>query len=68
MSSDEAAQHPIKQKLKSAVISVLAGDAYNNTKIRLPLRAFKFLYLINKLAEFKKNHAFNHFRKQQNQT
>jgi len=68
MSSDEAAQHPVKQKLKSAVISVLAGDAYNNPKIRLPLRAFKFLYLINKLAEFKKNHAFNRFKKQQNQT
>jgi len=67
MSSDEAAQHPVKQKLKSAVISVLAGDAYNNPEIRLPLRAFKFLYLINKLSEFKKNHAFNRFRKQQNQ-
>lgn len=67
MSSDEAAQHPVKQKLKSAVISVLAGDAYNNPQIRLPLRAFKVLYLINKLAEFKKNHSFQRFRKQQNQ-
>ena len=67
MSSDEAAQHPVKQKIKSAVISVLAGDAYNNPKIRLPLRAFKFLYLINKLLEFKKNKAFERFRKQQNQ-
>jgi hypothetical protein len=37
MSSDEASQHPVKQKLKSAVISVLAGDAYNNSKIKLPL-------------------------------
>lgn len=66
MSSDEAAQHPVKQKLKSAVISVLAGDAYNNPKIRMPLLAFKSLYLVNKIAEFKKNYLFNRFRKQQN--
>jgi len=62
MSSDEAAQHPVKQKLKSAVISVLAGDAYNNPQIRQPLRAFKFLYLINKLAEFKTRYRNNHKR------
>ena len=67
MSSDETSQHPVKQKLKSAVISVLAGDAYNNPKICLPLRAFKLLYLVNKLAEFKKNYSFERFRKQQNQ-
>jgi hypothetical protein len=40
MSSDEAAQHPIKQKLKSAVISVLAGDA------GMP---YAFTYFRNKL-------------------
>jgi flavin-dependent dehydrogenase len=66
MSSDEAAQHPVKQKLKAAVISVLAGDAYNNPQIRWPLLTFKLLYLVNKMAEFKKNYAFNRFRKQQN--
>jgi len=66
MSSDEAAQHPTKQKIKSAVISVLAGDAYNNKAIRIPLRLFKLLYSINKLAAFNKNYAFNRFRKKQN--
>jgi len=65
MSSDEASQHPVKQKLKSAVISVLAGDAYNNSQISLPLLAFKFLYLINKLVEFKDNRSFAKFKKQQ---
>ena len=64
MSSDETSQHPVKQKLKSAVISVLAGDAYN-AQIRLPLLAFKLLYLINKLLEFKQNSAFSIFKKQQ---
>ena len=64
MSSDEASQHPVKQKLKSAVISVLAGDAYN-AQIRLPLLAFKLLYFINKLLEFKLNRAFSIFKKQQ---
>lgn len=65
MSSDEASQHPHKQKIKSAVISVLAGDAYNNSQIKLPLRVFKALYLINKLIEFKENRAFALFKKQQ---
>ncbi|GAW85268.1 conserved hypothetical protein [Bathymodiolus platifrons methanotrophic gill symbiont] len=64
MSSGEASQHPIKQKLKSAVISVLAGDAYNNSQISLPLLAFKSLYFINKLIEFKKNRTFTKFKKQ----
>ncbi|SMG65514.1 oxidoreductase [methanotrophic bacterial endosymbiont of Bathymodiolus sp.] len=64
MSSDEASQHPVKQKLKSAVISVLAGDAYNNSKIKLPLLAFKALYFVNKLLEFKENRAFAKFKQQ----
>ncbi|WP_428356329.1 NAD(P)/FAD-dependent oxidoreductase [Methyloprofundus sp.] len=64
MSSDEASQHPVKQKLKSAVISVLAGDAYHNSQIRLPLLAFKFLYFINILLEFKLNRKFTLFKKQ----
>lgn len=65
MSSDEVSQHPVKQKLKSAVISVLAGDAYNNSPIKLPLLAFKLLYFINKLIAFKENRAFAKFKKQQ---
>ncbi|NOR79279.1 MAG: NAD(P)-binding protein [Methyloprofundus sp.] len=65
MASDEASQHPVKQKLKSAVISVLSGDAYNNSQIKLPLFAFKLLYVIHKLAEFKENRAFAKFKKQQ---
>lgn len=65
MSSDEANQHPVKQKLKSAVISVLAGDAYPNAHIKFPLLAFKALYFINKGIEFKKNREFNRFKKQQ---
>lgn len=66
MSSDEEAQHPIKQKIKSAVISVLAGDACTNQKIKYPLLTFKCLYFINKILEFKKNWLFNRFRKNQN--
>ncbi|MCK5662891.1 MAG: tryptophan 7-halogenase, partial [Thiotrichaceae bacterium] len=65
MSSDETSQHPVKQKLKSAVISVLSGDAYNNSQIRFPLLAFKLLYFINKLVEFKENRTFTKFKKQQ---
>ncbi|NOQ14573.1 MAG: NAD(P)-binding protein [Methyloprofundus sp.] len=65
MASDEASQHPVKQKLKSAVISVLSGDAYNNSQIKLPLFAFKLLYVIHKLVEFKENRAFAKFKKQQ---
>ncbi len=65
MSSDEENQHPVKQKLKSAVISVLAGDT-NNVQIKLPLMTFKLFYYINKLIEFKENRAFAIFRKQQN--
>jgi hypothetical protein len=44
MSSDEAAQHPIKQKLKSAVISVLAGDAYNNSSVDLMFKSFGLVF------------------------
>ncbi len=66
MASDEAAQHPVKQKIKAAVISVLAGDAYHNTEIRLPLFIFKLLYGIHKIMAFKKNYAFNRFKQQQN--
>lgn len=65
MSSDEASQHPVKQKIKSAVISVLAGDAYNNSQIKLPLLTFKLLYLVNTLFAFKENQAFAKFKKQQ---
>ena len=65
MSSDEVSQHPVKQKVKSAVISVLAGDA-NNPQIQLPLFAFKLLYYLNRLIEFKENRAFVKFKKQQN--
>lgn len=68
MSSDEASQHPIKQKLKAAVISVLAGDAYNNHQIKFPLWAFKVLYHINYWLEFKQNISFKKFKKQQNIT
>lgn len=67
MSSDEASQHPVKQKLKSAVISVLAGDT-NNVQIKLPLITFKLFYHINRLVKFKENRAFAKFRKQQNMT
>jgi flavin-dependent dehydrogenase len=65
MSSDEASQHPVKQKLKSAVISVLAGDT-DNVQIKLPLMTFKLFYHINRLIEYRENRAFAKFRKQQN--
>lgn len=65
MSSDEASQHPVKQKLKSAVISILAGDMRPNPHIKFPLLAFKLLYFINKLLLFKKTRAFTQFKKQQ---
>jgi len=66
MASDEASQHPTKQKLKSAVISVLAGDA-SHPEIKLPLYAFKSLYYLHKLIDFKKNTAFYRFIKRQNE-
>jgi len=66
MASDEASQHPVKQKVKSAVISVLAGDACANPNIKMPLRLFKLLYYINKLLELKENIKFYSFKKQQN--
>ena len=65
MSSDEASQHPVKQKLKTAVISVLAGDAYNNKQIRFPLWAFKLLYKINYYLDFKENSLYTKFKKLQ---
>ena len=64
MSSDEASQHPFKQKLKSAVISVLAGDAYQNAQIKPPLLVFKLLYHINRFIELKENRAFAKLKKQ----
>jgi hypothetical protein len=63
MSSDETSQHPVKQKLKAAVISVLAGDAYNNKQIRFPLWFFKLLYKINYCIDFKENSWYTKFKK-----
>jgi flavin-dependent dehydrogenase len=65
MSSDEQAQHPLKQKMKSAVISVLAGDAYN-TDSQWYLRLFKTMYYITTWLEFKENWLFQKFRNRQN--
>jgi flavin-dependent dehydrogenase len=65
MSSDEKAQHPLKQKMKAAVISVLAGDAYN-PESQLYLRLFKALYYLNSWLEFKENWLFQKFRAKQN--
>lgn len=65
MSSDEQAQHPLKQKMKSAVISVLAGDAYNK-QIRVPLLLFKSLYYLMIMLDFKKHWQFLRFRNKQN--
>ena len=65
MSSDEQVQHPLKQKMKAAVISVLAGDAYNRES-QLYLRLFKGLYYINSWLEFKENRLFQKFRSTQN--
>jgi len=67
MSSDDAAQHPVKQKIKAAVISVLAGDACNNRSIKFPLQVFKWLYHLNCWIDFKENRAFYQLKKQQTQ-
>ena len=65
MSSDEKSQHPIKQKMKSAVISVLAGDA-GNPRINFYLRLFKTLYYFTILIDFKRHWQFIQFRNNQN--
>jgi flavin-dependent dehydrogenase len=65
MASDESAQHPVKQKMKAAVISVLAGDAYNRES-QFYLRLFKALYYLMSGWEFKENWLFQKFRNQQN--
>jgi flavin-dependent dehydrogenase len=65
MASDEKSLHPIKQKMKSAVISVLAGDA-GNRKIKFYLGLFKGLYYFSILIDFKKHWRFMTFRDRQN--
>jgi len=65
MSSDEQSQHPIKQKMKSAVISVLAGDA-GNRQIKFYLSLFKGLYYLSILIDFKRHWRFMSFRNRQN--
>jgi flavin-dependent dehydrogenase len=65
MSSDEQNLHPIKQKMKSAVISVLAGDA-GNRQIQFYLGLFKGLYYFSILVDFKRHWRFMSFRSRQN--
>ncbi len=65
MSSDEKNRHPIKQKMKSAVISVLAGDA-GNRQIQFYLGLFKGLYYFSILIDFKRHWRFMKFRSRQN--
>ena len=65
MLSDEKNGHPVKQKMKSAVISVLAGDA-GNPQIKFYLGLFKGLYYFSILMDFKKHWQFMTFRNRQN--
>ncbi|MEQ1635335.1 MAG: NAD(P)/FAD-dependent oxidoreductase [Methylococcales bacterium] len=65
MSSDEQAQHPLKQKMKAAVISVLAGDACNQ-KNKRALLLFKSLYYLTILFDFKQHWRFLSFQRKQN--
>jgi flavin-dependent dehydrogenase len=65
MSSDERSQHPLKQKMKSAVISVLAGDA-RNRQIKFYLGLFKALYYVSILIDLKRHWRFMAFRNRQN--
>jgi flavin-dependent dehydrogenase len=65
MSSDEKSQHPLKQKMKSAVISVLAGDA-GNQQIKFYLNLFKGLYYLSIVLDFKRHWQFISFRNSQN--
>jgi flavin-dependent dehydrogenase len=65
MSSDEQNLHPIKQKMKSAVISVLAGDA-GNQNIKFYLGLFKAFYYFSILIDFKQHWRFMSFRSRQN--
>ncbi|NOT11834.1 MAG: FAD-dependent oxidoreductase [Methylococcaceae bacterium] len=65
MSSDEKRLHPVKQKMKSAVISVLAGDA-GNQQIKFYLNLFKGLYYFSILFDFKRHWRFMLFRRGQN--
>lgn len=65
MSSDEKTDSLLKQKMKAAVISVLAGDAYN-TESQKYLRLFKGLYYLMSWLEFKESWMFKKFRNRQN--
>jgi 2-polyprenyl-6-methoxyphenol hydroxylase-like FAD-dependent oxidoreductase len=65
MLSDEKNLHPIKQKMKSAVISVLAGDA-GNPQIKFYLGLFKGLYYFSIFVDFKRHWRFMKFQSRQN--
>ncbi|NOT85927.1 MAG: hydroxylase [Methylococcaceae bacterium] len=65
MSSDEKAQHPLKQKMKAAVISVLAGDACNQQN-KQALLLFKGLYFVMAALDFKQHWRFLSFQRKQN--
>jgi len=65
MLSGENNLHPIRQKMKSAVISVLAGDA-SNQQIKFYLGLFKALYFFSILIDLKQHWRFITFRNRQN--
>jgi flavin-dependent dehydrogenase len=65
MSSETSRKNSFKQRMKSAVISVLAGDSANQ-QIQLPLNLFKGLYYLMVLFDFKGHWTFLRFREKQN--
>jgi flavin-dependent dehydrogenase len=53
-------------KIKAAVISVLAGDTFGRTPIRLPVFIFKLVYTVFKLRDWRTSLAFGKRRRRNN--
>ena len=50
-------------RVKEALLSVLAGDVFGKTPIRIPLLAFKGIYYIGSLFNFRRTLNAWHMRK-----
>lgn len=53
-------------RVKEAIVSVLAGDTFGNTPIRLPVLAFKLIYFLTSLMDIRATLAFKIRRRRNN--
>jgi flavin-dependent dehydrogenase len=44
-------------KMEEAVLSVLAGDVFNNRSVAFPLLLFKFCYYVSALFDYRRNRS-----------